>query len=118
MQYRLLPALLSKEGPFQRIEQRWRPTDLLFIPQARALLRDVQHRYKQLSEAETELQTLTKADVISKLLIRMRLYVRQASYVWKFDQLAFIKAVSGFYTDYGIILRLLRREQANGRFTN
>jgi len=116
--YELLPALLAEEGPFQRIEHRWRPTDLLYTPQARALLRDVQTRYERLAGALDELQTLTKADTFAKLLVRMRLYVRHASYVWKFDHLAFIKAVAAFYVDYGVALTLLRREEAVGRFSN
>jgi hypothetical protein len=118
VQYELLPVLLALEGPFQRLEHRWRPTDLLYTPQVRALLRDIQDKYKRLEAARSELETLTRADILAKLLIRMRLYVRQAGYVWKMDQLAFIKAVASFYSDFGIVLYLLRREEATGRFSN
>lgn len=117
MQYRLLPRLLQQEGDhFRRIDNRWRPVDLLFLQQSRMLLRDVEARYAHLEAAIDELQTLIRADLYIKLLTRMRLHVRRARYVWKSDHLSFIQEVSGFYTDYGMVLRLLTIEQARGRF--
>jgi hypothetical protein len=115
--YRLLPEILAEEDyAVHRIDFRWRPPDLLYIPQARALLRDVQIRFSRLEGADSELRTLVQGDLIVKLMLRMRLRVRHASYVWKIDQLAFLRSVTGFYTDYGIILRLLRLESGRGRF--
>ncbi len=118
MRYKVLPAILVQEGDelFQRIEERWRPVRLLYVQQTRELLRDISQRYDQLSAALPELQTLNKPDTYTKLLTRMRLYVRQAGYAWRMDQLTFIRSVSGFYQDYGAVLRLLRIEQNRGRF--
>jgi hypothetical protein len=115
--YRLLPQLLRQEGDhFRRIDNRWRPVDLLFLQQSRTLLRDVEARYTHLEAAIDELQTLIRADLYIKLLTRMRLDMRRARYVWKSDHLSFIQAVSAFYTDYGVVLRLLTIEQARGTF--
>ena len=117
MHYRYLPWILQQEGTdFQRIEQRWKPVRLLYIQQTRALLHDIRERYEQFSASQSELQTLTKADLLVKLLTRMRMYVRQAGLFWKTDQLAFIKAVAGFYSDLGSIMRTLKNEQERGRF--
>lgn len=115
--YRLLPQLLQQEGDhFRRIDNRWRPVDLLFLQQSRILLRDVEARYTRLEAATDELQTLIRADLYIKLLTRMRLYTRKARYVWKSDHLLFIQVISAFYTDYGTVLRLLTIEQSRGRF--
>lgn len=117
MRYRLLPWIVEQEGEdFQRIERRWRPTDLLMFHQVQALLKDMQSRYEHLSAAHEELQTLDRADKYVLYLHRMRLWLRQASFKWKADQLAFLQAVSGFYSDYGAVLRLLKIDQARGRF--
>lgn len=119
MRYRYLPWLLQQEGTdFQRIEQRWRPVDILYIQQTRALLHDLRERYEQLAVAQAELQTLTKADLLIKLLTRMRMYVRQAGLFWKTDHLSFIRAVAGFYADLGVIMRTLKNEQDLGRFVD
>jgi hypothetical protein len=108
---------LEQEGPdYQRIENRWRPTQLLMLQQVRALLRDMSARYEHLSAAHEELQTLVRGDRYTKYLQRMRLWLRQASFKWKADQLAFLQAASGFYSDYGIVLRLLRNDRAVGLF--
>jgi hypothetical protein len=42
--------------------------------------------------------------------------MRDAGYKWRADQVAFLEAVSGFYSDYGIILRFLKFDEAMGRF--
>lgn len=117
MQYRLLPWILEQEGTdFQRIEQRWRPTSLLFLQQVRALLKDMAARYEHLAAAQEELQGLDRAAKYIKFLHRMRLWLRRCHYVWKADQLAFLQATAGFYADYGATLRLLKNDEARGLF--
>lgn len=117
MSYTLLPWILQQEGDhFRTTDNVWRPVDLLYLQQARASLRDVEERYARIASALDELQTLTRADAFVKLLTRMRLVVREARYVWKSDHLAFIRSISEFYANYGLVLRLLRIEQARGRF--
>lgn len=119
MHYRYLPWILQQEGTdFQRIEQRWRPVRLLYVQQTRALLQDVRERYEQLAAAQAELQSLTKADLLVKLLTRMRMYVRQAGLFWKMDQLAFLRSIAGFYSDLGTVMRILKNEQERGRFVD
>lgn len=117
MPYALLPWILQQEGDhFRTTDNVWRPVDLLYLQQARATLRDVEERYGRLESAVDELQTLTRADALIRLLTRMRLVVREARYVWKSDHLAFIRSISEFYQSYGLVLRQLRIEQARGRF--
>lgn len=117
MSYETLPWILQQEGDhFRTTDNVWRPVDLLFLQQSRAMLRDVEERYDRLQSALDELQTLTRADTLVKLLTRMRLVVREARYVWKADHLAFIQAIAAFYQSYGLVLRMLRIEQARGRF--
>ncbi len=101
-----------------RIENRWRPVDLLFLQQVRSLLRDIGERYSFLSAAEGELRSLDRADRYIKHLTRMRLWLRRATYAWKADQLVFIQSVAGFYTDYGAVLRLLKIDEARGLFAD
>lgn len=113
----LLPKLLEIEGPeFQQATNRWRPTGLLFSQQPRVLLRDMSWRYERLSAASDEWAHLDRAHVYNKLTQRMRLWLRRAHFTWKSDHLAFLQAVAGFYSDYGAVLRLLKIEQARGRF--
>jgi hypothetical protein len=86
------------------------------VQQVRGLLQDMSSRYEHLVAAQEEIQTLDRADKFIGYLHRMRLWLRQASFKWKADQLAFVQAVSGFYSDYGAVLRLLKIDQARGRF--
>jgi len=73
---------------------------------------DMRDRYKRLASALGELQTLKRASKYVKLLQRMRLWLRLASFSWKADHLRFIQAVAEFYGDYGTVLRFLKFEQA------
>lgn len=73
-------------------------------------------RYAQLSEALDELASLDRADRYVKLLRRMRVWYRQANFFWRGDQLTFLRAVAGFYSDYGAILRLLKQDYDRGKF--
>lgn len=117
--YVLLPQLLKNEGTsFHRLDKRWRPQSLLFVQQVRRLLRDMSQRYEHLAEARDEFETLVYANVYTKLLQNMRLLVRKAGFVWKADHLAFIVATSHFYDSYGAVLRLLKIEEARGRFAD
>lgn len=117
MAYTVLPRILQQEGDrFRTTDNVWRPIDLFFLQQARLLLQDMEERYDHLVSATDELQTLTRADVLIRLLTRMRLAVREARYVWKSDHLDFIRTISEFYQSYGMVLRMLRIEQARGRF--
>lgn len=112
----LLRQIIEQEGSdFQRIDQRWRPRELLLLPQVRLLLRDIERRFDLLSEAEGELATLDRRDIYITKVRRMRLWVRQASFTWKSDHLQFIQAVALFYKDYGHVLRLLKFDALRGR---
>lgn len=117
MAYRSLSEILQQEGnSFQKLEHRWRPTDLLYLQQTRSLLKDMADRYHHLAATESELAALERAHVYIKLLRRMEIRLRQAGFVWKLDHLLFIQTVASFYSDYGAVLRLLKIEQSRGRF--
>jgi hypothetical protein len=90
----------------------------LFLQQVRALLADMERRYKRLEGARPELETLERSERYTKLLTRMRLWLRQASYNWKANHLIFIQAVAGFYSEYGILLRYLKFDQTRGRLAD
>jgi len=116
--FRLLPWILDQEvGQIKLTEHRWRPTNLLFVSQARLLLQDLERRYRYLVAARHEMEMLDRAGLYVKRLTRMRLYLRQAHFNWKGDQLVFIRAVSGFYSDYAAILRLLKQDSMRGILT-
>jgi hypothetical protein len=119
VQYKYIPWLLEQEvgTDFQTIHQRWRPKNLFLLRQVQLLLKDIQGRYRNLELARSELVTLTYADKYTKYLQRMRIWVREANFSWKADQLRFLKSVSGFYSDYAAVLRLLKMDQLRGKFT-
>lgn len=118
VQYRLLRWILEQEGTsFQRIDRRWRPTDLLYLQQVQAVLEDIRNRYNALSAAESEIKTLDRASLYLKALQQMRIFARAAGFSWKTDQLTFVRSVSRFYENYGAILRLLKDDEARGRLT-
>lgn len=50
-------------------------------------------------------------------LSHMRVYLRQAKFHWKGDQLVFLRAVAGFYQEYGKVLRLIQEDMARGLLT-
>jgi hypothetical protein len=102
---------------FQSVHNVWRPRHLLFLRQVQLLLKDVQRRYTELELAQDEFKTLEQSARYIKYLQRMRLWVRQAGFVWQADQLKFITSVAGFYADYGSLLRLLRIDQQRGKFS-
>ena len=60
---------------------------------------------------------LEQASKYLKYLRRMRLWIRNANFAWRADQLRFLKSVAGFYSDYGAILRLLRMDELRGKFS-
>ena len=97
------------------VQNRWRPTDLLFIQQVRMLLHDMEHRFKRLEAARSELETLRRAEFYIKVLTRIRLYLRKAMFNWKANQLVFLEAASGFYSEYGQLLRLLKFDSMGWR---
>lgn len=119
MSYEYIPWILEHTTPdeFQSVHGYWRPRNLLMLRQVQLILKDIQSRYLDLALARDELVTLEYATKYIKYLMRMRLWVREANYSWKADQLKFIKAVSGFYSDYGSVLRLLKIDQSRGKFT-
>jgi hypothetical protein len=82
------------------------------------MLKDVRSRYDSLELARDELVTLEYAPKYIKYLRRMRIWLREASFAWKADQLRFLKSVAGFYSDYGAVLRLLKTDQLRGKFVN
>ena len=105
------------EKDFQTIHNVWRPRRLLLLRQTQLLLKDLQRRYQELELAQDEFKYLEQGARYIKHLQRMRLWVRQAGFVWQSDQLKFIKSVAGFYADYGAVLRLLRIDQQRGKFS-
>lgn len=114
----LLPLILDREiGQIKRTDYRWRPNNLFLISWARTLLQDIDRRYRNLLEAQHEFEYLDRAPLYMKLVQQMRLFVRQSHFNWKGDQLAFIRAVSNFYSAYSIVLRLLRQDLARGVLT-
>ena len=118
MPYRYIPWILEQEGKdFQSIHFRWRPRELFFLRQVQIILKDIRSRYTNLELARGELQSLEHAAKYIKYLQRMRIWLRVASFSWQADHLSFIKSVAGFYSDYGAVLRLLKRDQLRGKFT-
>jgi hypothetical protein len=116
---RLLPWILEQEaGNFRVVERLWRPTNLLVEPYRRNMLKDIESRYVRLEGALDEITELPRADVYIRLFTRMRLLVRQAKVAWRFDDLSFLQAVGGFYTNYGALLRHLQDDKARGRLDN
>jgi hypothetical protein len=45
----------------------------------------------------------------------MRLDVKGAQFAWRSDDLAFIRHIAKFFTDYGTVLQNLKIDQARGR---
>jgi len=86
------------------------------LHQAKAFLADMGRRYIPLIEARDELASLNRADRYLKLIRRMRIWLRQANFYWKGDQLTFLRAVAGYYSDYGAVLRLLKQDYDRGEF--
>lgn len=109
MAQELLRGLLEGE-PFRAMDRRWRPRNLLVEPYRRQLLKNLRERYATLAAALPEFETLTRAERYVKAIYRMRLLVKQAEFAWRFDDLAFIKAISEFYSHYGTIMRFLSME--------
>jgi len=111
----LLYDLVRREGvSFERITNQWRPTDLLFELQSKALMKDMARRYSLLIQAEEELQALDRADFYLRLVRKMKLLVRRAYFVRRLNQLAFLEAVSEFYTAFGSVLRFLKIDLGRG----
>lgn len=119
MQYKLLPKILRQEGgQFYRIDRKWQPKNLIPDPYRRNLLKDAQNRFEELDEAEREFRTLTRAPLYVQILRRMRLLIKDAQFSWRTDDLKFLEAISHFFTDYGIVLRALKDDDARGQLKN
>ena len=52
------------------------------------------------------------------LLNRMRLWLRRSYFTWKANQLVFLQATAGFYSEYGQLLRFLKFDQQRGLFAD
>lgn len=116
MEHPILQQVLDQEGTnFYRIEPRWKPKGLIPSIISQAMLKDAQQRFKLLSRAEDELQTLERAPLYIRILKRMRFAIRRAQFAWRADDLEFLKAVAEFFGDYGTVLRYLKIDQARGR---
>lgn len=117
MAYKYIPWILEQEGPvFQSVHQRWRPKDLFLIRQVQLILKDIKGRFDNLELARDEIKTLEYAPKYFKYMQRMRLWLREALFAWKADQLRFLKSVSGFYSDYGVVVRMLKTDELRGKF--
>lgn len=118
MEYRLLPWILEQaDDQFRSLDWKWRPDHLLPVSQVRHFLQDLVRRYTRLMAARDEISTLDRAHKYVGYLTRMRIYLRQANHAWKADHLTFIRAVAGFYSDYGAVLRLLKEDTVRGKLT-
>lgn len=119
MQYHYIPWILEQEdvSDFMAVKQQWRPKNLFLMRQVQLILKDVLARQANLELAQDEFKTLEYAPKYIKYLRRMRIWSREAKFAWRADQLRFLKAVAGYYSDYGSILKLLRRDQLRGKFT-
>jgi hypothetical protein len=119
VRYHYIPWILEQEevSDFQSVSQRWRPKNLFLLRQVQLILKDVRSRYTNLELARGELQSLQYAAKYIKYLQRMRIWVREAEFAWKADQLRFLKSVAGFYSDYGTVLRLMKIDQLRGKLT-
>ena len=114
----LLHEIIDQEADdFQRLSNRWRPRDLLMFQQIRLVLKDIQDRQALLTKAEPEFNGLDRKDIYITLVRRMRLWVRQALFTWKSDQLQFIQAIASFYKDYGRVLRYLKMDAQRGKIS-
>lgn len=111
-------AILQSEGhTFHRVTSAWRPADLLQDLQTKALLADMARRLAALTEAQGELSVLPRADRCLKTIRQLQFIVRRAKFVRRSNHLAFIVAISDFYSDFGELLRYLRIESNKGRIT-
>lgn len=72
-------------------------------------------RYKALKESEGEFVGLERVDMYKKQIRLMGFIIRRAKFVRLSNQLAFVQAVSEFYTAYGKVLKYLKIDQARGR---
>lgn len=112
----LLEDLLGEEqNAFAQIDSKWRPQNLLFELQMKELMRDMERRVNRLKEAESELDVLDRSSQYQKLLRKMTLIVKRAHFVRLSNNLAFMQAVSDFYTAYGEVLRYLKIDQTRGQ---
>lgn len=114
--FELLPTILREEGnDFYRVDHRWQPKGLIPDPYRRNLLKGAQERLNRLEGAIDEFQQLDRAPLYVKLLDRMRRSIKGAQFAWRADDLAFIKFIAKFFSDYGIVLQNLKIDQARGR---
>jgi hypothetical protein len=119
VQYHYIPWLLEQDdaSEFQSVHQNWRPRNIFLMRQVQLILKDMQSRQDSLELARDEFKTLEYAPKYLKYLLRMRIWLREANFAWRADQLRFLKSVAGFYSDYGAILKLLKFDQLRGKFT-
>lgn len=118
MHYQFIPWLLDQEqnADFQSVGNKWRPKRLLQLRQVQLLLKDIAGKKRDLELARDEFKTLEYADRYLKYLRRMRLWVRDASFSSRADQLKFLVSVVGFYSDYGAMLKMMRIDALRGQF--
>jgi len=119
VQYRHLPRLLQQEGDrFYQVDKRWRPKEIIPPIISGNILKDAVAKYRDLREAEDELQTLERAHVYIRILNRMQLALRRAQFAWRSDDLVLVTAIAEFYSDYGTVLQNLKIDEGRGRFAN
>lgn len=114
---KLYKILESESGSIQRIDHAWRPKDLLFEMQTQELLADMVLRYGELEAAQGEVKGLDRGAQMLSSLKKLRLVVKRATFVRRANQLAFMQAVTEFYTVYGDLLRFLKMDAQRGRVT-
>jgi hypothetical protein len=118
VQFVLLPRILDQLGDsFYRVDRTWQPKDLIPDPYRRNLLKNAQEKYNQLTAAEDEFKALQRAHFYVQVLRRMRLTIKDAQFAWNFDDLKFLESIANFFTDYGILLRVLKEDEARGKLS-
>lgn len=119
MQFVLLPQILDQlGGQFYRVDRTWQPKDLIPDPYRRGLLKNVQENYNQLTAAEDEFRALQRAHLYIQIIRRMRLTVKDAQFSWRTDDLKFLESIASFFTDYGILIRTLKEDEARGKLSS
>lgn len=105
----------QEQGSFYQLDSKWRPHNLLFELQMKELMTDMQRRFEGLKSAREEIQNLPRGAQLLKVVRKLGFIVRRASFMRHSNHLAFVQAVSEFYTAFGQVYRYLKIEQAKGQ---
>lgn len=110
-----LHDVVEREDGFFQLDSKWRPHNLLFELQIKELMTDMQRRLEGLQSAREEIQKLPRGPQVLKVVRKLGFIHRRASFMRHSNHLAFVQAVSEFYTAFGQVFRYLKIEQAKGQ---